>query len=41
MYPNIRIMKSEKMIFTSRFQIWYFTIAIALAWIAGNFSINF
>jgi hypothetical protein len=41
LYPNIRIMKSANKIFTSRFHILYFIIAIALVWIAGNFSIHF
>ncbi|MCX6307117.1 MAG: hypothetical protein NT040_19295 [Bacteroidetes bacterium] len=41
LYPNILIMKSGNKIFASRTHILYFIIAIVIAWIAGNFSINF
>ncbi len=40
-YPNIRVMKSGNKIFASRIHILFFIMAIALAWIAGNYSINF
>ena len=39
-FSKIHIMKSEKRSFTTRSQILYFVIAIALIWVAGNFRIN-
>ena len=39
-FSKIHIMKSEKRSFTTRSQILYFVIAIALIWVAGTFRIN-
>ena len=40
-FLDLFITKSEKMIFTTRSQIWYIAVVLALIWIAGNLTINF
>ncbi len=40
-FLDLFITKSEKMIFTTRSQVWYIAVVLALIWIAGNLTINF